>query len=136
MQTSKKILMVFLLPYLISLSVLAQTNAQGNKIYLYLYADRLPNFNGGIDKLKPFLKQNLKWPDNITDVQGTVLLSFIVSADGNITNIKIEKSLSKVFDDEAKRVVKLMPKWIPGQVGNSNVNVKIYLPIDFFIRDE
>jgi periplasmic protein TonB len=130
---NKKIIILVLMPCLISLSALAQTNAQSNKSYLYLYTDKLPEFKGGFDKMKLFLKQNLKWPDRYTDIQGTVLLSFIVTVDGDIANIKIEKSLSKAFDEEAKRVVKLMPKWIPGKVGNNKVAVKIYLPIDFFI---
>ena len=127
--------MFVFLPCLISLPALAQTHEKVNKAYLYLYTDKLPKFQGGFDKLKSFLKQNLKWPDNSSDIQGTVLLSFIVSANWNITHIKIEKSLSKVFDDEANRVVNLMPKWVPGKVGNNNVDVKMYFPIDFFIND-
>jgi periplasmic protein TonB len=130
---SKKILLLVLVPSLLSLSALAQTNKQIDKTYLYFYTDKLPEFKGGADKIKSFLKQNLKWPDRFTDIQGTVLLSFIVTVDGDIVNIQIEKSLSNAFDEEAKRVVKLMPKWIPGSVGNNKVPVKIYFPIEFVI---
>jgi hypothetical protein len=71
-----KILGLFLLSFLISLPALSQTHAQANKIYFY--ADKLPEFKGGYAELKGFLKQRLKWPDSGADVQGTVLLSFIV----------------------------------------------------------
>lgn len=130
-----KLLQFLVLFVLISSPASAQRSDQIYKVHLYLYVDKLPKFNGGSEKLKSFLTQNLKWPDNGMDVQGTVLLSFIVSDKGNITNIKVEKSLSKVFDDEAKRVIKLMPKWIPGKLDNNNVNVKMYFPIDFKISN-
>lgn len=130
---NKKILILVLVTCLLGRSALTQTNKQIDKTYLYFYTDKLPEFKGGADKLKSFLKQNLKWPDRFTDIQGTVLLSFIVTVDGDIVKIKVEKSLSDAFDEEAKRIVKLMPKWIPGSMGNNRVPVKIYFPIEFVI---
>jgi protein TonB len=134
MKTSKTIFLVFTLFTLTKLPALGQISDQVNKVYTYLYVDKIPEFNGGAKKLKQFLDQNLKWPDSITDIQGTVLLSFIVSDRGNITDIKVEKTLLKSFDDEAKRVIMLMPKWIPGTLDNHYINVKIYFPIDFKIN--
>jgi protein TonB len=128
-----KIIIISLLPFLVGATVLAQSGMPIGKVYIY--ADKFPQFKGGFAKIKLFLKQNLKWPDNSTDIQGTVLLSFIVSVEGGITSVKIEKSLSPKFDEEAKRVVKLMPKWVPGKVGQNNVNVKVYFPIEFAINN-
>jgi protein TonB len=79
------------------------------------------------------MKQNLKWPDNTEDVQGTVLISFVVLKNGNLSEVKIEKSLYPLFDAEALRVVKSMPKWVPGKIGNKEVDVKVYFPVDFYV---
>jgi TonB family protein len=82
------------------------------------------------------MKQNLKWPDNIEDVQGTVLISFVVLTNGNLAEVKIEKRLFPAFDAEALRVVKSMPKWMPGRIGNKAVDVKMYFPVDFYVVNE
>jgi periplasmic protein TonB len=101
-----------------------------------LYVDTIPKFKGGASYLKRFIKQNLKWPDNTEDVQGTVLLSFVVLSNGNIANVKIEKPLSSAFDAEAIRLVKSMPKWVPGKVGHKVVDIKMYFPVDFNVVNE
>lgn len=102
---------------------------------VYLYVDKLPLFSGGNGELKRFINTNLRWPQTELDVQGSVLISFIVTKSGNIENPKIERSLFKTFDDEAIRVIKLMPKWKAGEFKKNRVNVKLYLPIDFFLKD-
>jgi protein TonB len=101
-----------------------------------LYVDTIPKFKGGAGYLNRFIRQNLKWPDNTEDVQGTVLVSFVVLSDGNIANVKIEKPLFPAFDAEAIRLVKSMPKWVPGKVGNKVVDIKMYFPVDFNVINE
>lgn len=63
-----------------------------------------------------------------------MLLSFVITKKGNIESIKLEKFLLKQFDNEAIKVIKLMPKWNSGLLNGKKVNVKIYLPIDFFLK--
>jgi protein TonB len=132
---SKKFAILFLIQLFVGASLQAQAHVKLKSPYLYLYTDKLPRYPGGVGKLKLLLRENLKWPVNGPDAQGTVLLSFIVSSDGTISDIKVEKSLTKEFDDEAKKVVSLMPKWIPGKIGNNNVDVKMYFPVDFFLNE-
>jgi periplasmic protein TonB len=111
----------------------AQSSKQSEPVFLYLNVDKIPRFPGGVNALSAFLSKNLKYPDKAIDVQGTVLLSFVVLKNGRISNLIIEKSLLKKFDGEAKRVIGLMPKWIPGEIDNKQVDVKLYFPIDFSI---
>ena len=104
------------------------------KPVLYLYVDEMPKYEGGHKKLKEFIDHNIQWPGEF-DGQGTVLTSFVVTKNGNITNVKIEKSLCVECDAEAIRLIKLLLKWIPGKVNFQNVDVLIYLPIKFKIEN-
>ena len=104
-----------------------------SKPILYLMADELPIFKGGKNKLQEYLNENLKWPDQI-DVNGTVLVSFIVRSDGSINDIKIEKNLQIDCDKEALRVIKLMPKWKPGKLHGKSVDIIMYFPIRFILH--
>lgn len=100
---------------------------------LYLYVDEMPKFTGGQSALKRFIDINLKWPGEF-DGQGTVLTSFIITKDGSVKNIKIEKELCNECNIEAIRIIKLLPKWIPGKINHKKVDVMIYLPIKFKIE--
>ena len=135
MKINKKRVTILMLGMLLNLVVSAQRYIPSKMTYLYLYVDKLPQFKGGPNQLKLFLKHNFHWPDGYLDVQGTVLTSFIISSDGIVKNVKVEKSLNQEVDDEAIRVISSMPKWIPGRVSNKNVDVKMYLPFDLFINE-
>ncbi len=76
------------------------------------YPDCEPEFPGGIDSLWAFLKENVHRPEGSREVEGMVLVEFVVEVDGSISEPKILKSLTPELDAEAIRVVKLMPKFI------------------------
>jgi len=97
---------------------------------LYLYVDEMPKFIGGQSALKKFIDTNLKWPGEF-DGQGTVLTSFVITKDGSVKKIKIEKELCIECNNEAIRIIKLFPKWSPGKINHEKVEVMIYLPIKF-----
>lgn len=100
----------------------------------YLDVDEMPKFIGGNNKIKDIIDQNIQWPGEF-DGQGTVLISFIVTKNGNIDKIKIEKGLCDECNSEAIRLVKLLNKWIPGKINSYNVDVILYLPIKFKISN-
>ena len=64
-------------------------------------------------------------------IQGKVLVKFTVKSDGSISNIRVTKSVDPYLDKEAVRVVKSMPRWIPGTQDGKPVNVEYTLPITF-----
>ena len=92
--------------------------------------EQAPTFNGD---LKAFLSQNVKYPKKAMEngVQGRVLVSFIVETNGSISNVKVVRSVDPELDAEALRVVKKMPKWIPGMQKGKAVRVRFTLPISF-----
>lgn len=93
------------------------------------------SFPGGEKALNQFLSDNLDFPDICLDMQagGKVYMKFIVEKDGSITNVELEanKTDCDAFVDEAKRVIGLMPKWIPGTVGGDTTKIQCRLPINF-----
>ena len=100
---------------------------------IHRIVDQLPEFSGGKEALFKFLAQNLRIPYTDADrkVFGQVMVRFVVFKDGTIGNVGIIKSLAPAADEEAIRVVKAMPKWIPGKLKGTDVNVEMGLPIRF-----
>ena len=80
-----------------------------------------------------FIRDNLKYPVIAQEngIQGRVILRFVVSKTGTIDNVTVLRSLDPTCDKEAIRVVKSMPKWIPGKQNGNNVPVYFTLPVVF-----
>lgn len=97
----------------------------------YTYVEESAHFPGGDKELADFLVKNIKFPNSEADVRGKVYLSFIVEKDGSLTNIKVLRGLYFPINEEAIRVVKLMPKWIPGKHNGEIVRQQYILPIKF-----
>lgn len=98
--------------------------------------DEMPVFPGGFEKYITFLQQNIIYPQLAKDslIEGTVYIEFIVEKDGNISNIMVKPKTKKVgggCEEEALRVVRMMPKWNPGKQKGKPVRVKMILPVKF-----
>lgn len=96
--------------------------------------EQMPAFPGGNYALLKYLEENVRYPDTEACVSGRVIVRFLINEDGSISEVKIAKSLSPEFDEEAIRVVKAMPKWIPGMQMGERVKVSYTLPISFKIK--
>lgn len=96
----------------------------------------MPQFPGGNSELMRYLGTNIKYPTIAAEngIQGRVVLKFVVSKDGSISNIQIVRSLDPSCDKEAIRVVKGMPKWIPGMQNGHPVAVYFTLPVLFKLQ--
>ena len=90
-------------------------------------------FPGGEEALFKWLSENIKYPSiaKEQEIQGRVMLQFVVNRDGSIVDIKILKSPDKSLSKEAERVVKMMPKWKPAKQGNKTVRSNFRLPVNF-----
>ena len=105
-------------------------------INVYDCVEQMPSFPGGSQKLKEFIEENLRYPKELEEscVQGRVIVRFIVERNGKLSNVKVVKSVDPVLDKEALRIVKLMPRWIPGRQNGITVRVKCYIPIIFRLK--
>ena len=98
--------------------------------------EQMPSFPGGNTALMKFLNENIHYPVVAQEngVQGRVVVSFVVKRDGHITDVQIGRSVDPSLDKEAQRVVKSMPKWIPGKQNGSAVRVKFNVPVSFRLQ--
>lgn len=90
-----------------------------------------PEFPGGMDSLFRFIRENLKYPSPEPCFQGRVAIRFIVTKEGKITRPKVIKGIDPGIDEEAMRVVRLMPDWVPGRRNGEAVNVYFTIPVLF-----
>ena len=93
----------------------------------------LPQFPGGAVELMKWLTKNLRYPPKAQQqkVQGKVVAVFYVEKDGSITGLNIVRSLSAECDQEALRVLGMMPHWTPGIQRDKPCRTKVQIPIVF-----
>lgn len=102
---------------------------------IFMSAEQPPMFPGGMDALMKYLNDNIQYPMIALEngVSGTVVLQFVVSKTGKITDIKVLNSVDRALDEEAVRVVSKMPDWQPAKQNGNNVAVYFNLPVRFVI---
>lgn len=112
-----------------------QNESESNKIFNGDDVDQQPSFPGGTNALNTFIVSNLKYPVFAQEkgIQGRVVVKFIVEKDGSISNVEVDRSVPGL-DNEAMRVVKAMPKWIPGQINGKAVKVECSHPFVFRLQ--
>lgn len=96
--------------------------------------DIMPEPYGGAAAWAKFLQKNLRYPD--TELQGRVVISFIIERDGRLTDLNIVKGVDNLLDREALRVLKMAPAWKPGQQNGKPVRVKYTIPIVFQMNEQ
>ncbi len=98
--------------------------------------EQQPEFPGGLAALGEFLRKNLRYPKEASNagMAGKVYLEFVVRADGSIDRIQVQKGVGFGCDEEARRVVGLMPKWRPGKQSGRAVPTRFTLPILFALE--
>ena len=103
---------------------------------VFMVAEQMPEFPGGMKELLKFLQNNLKYPENAmkNNVQGRVIVQFVVEKDGTPTEFKVARSVDPDLDAEALRVLQTMPKWKPGMQRGKIVRVKFTVPVSFKLQ--
>ena len=101
--------------------------------YIFDVVDQMPQFPGGDQKLLEFISKHLKYPVTAQDfdIQGKVICRIIISKTGKVKRPEILRSLDRACDNEALRVLKTLPRFIPGKLKGKVVNVYYTLPVIF-----
>jgi TonB family protein len=128
----------FLVFCLFSIQIAIGQTPVVDKTYEIFELEKRPEFPSGDAGLSAYFSKNLRYPalareDNI---QGTVIVNFMIDSTGAISNAQCVKSIGSGCDEEALRVIKAMPKWIPGVVNHKKVKVMFTIPIRFQLTDE
>jgi TonB family protein len=95
--------------------------------------DRVPEFPGGQDAMYAYLGKAVHYPDSAKakGIKGKVYIGFVVEADGAVTEVEVVKGVDPLLDEEAMRVVRLMPRWTPGEQNGKPVRIRMRLPMNF-----
>src|SRR5690606_1784840 len=97
---------------------------------IFTYVSQMPEFPGNVNE---YFYKNLRYPDfaRENNIQGKVILRFVVSEDGSISDVQVQRGIGGGCDEEAIRVLKKMPKWKPGKQNGVPVKVYYSVPISF-----
>lgn len=100
---------------------------------VFSVVEQMPEFPGGTEELYKFLGENIKYPTQAREngISGKVFVNFVVEPSGAITNVKLLRGISGGCDEEAIRVVKMLPRWKPGKQNGKAVRVSFNLPVNF-----
>ena len=133
----KKLILMSMMAVLCIMTMSAQKTVVSQKSQkVYDTVDQMPEFAGGMSALIDYLSTNIKYPQDAIkqNLSGRVMVMFVVETDGSVSNVKVAKNVFPSLDAEAVRVVKAMPKWIPGRHKGKIVRVNYIVPIVFSIK--
>ncbi|MDZ7935877.1 MAG: TonB family protein [Emticicia sp.] len=103
---------------------------------VYTKVSESPAFPGGVKEMYPFIAKNLKYPEEAkrNNIKGKVFIKFIVRKDGSISDISILQGIGYGCEEEAMRIIEMMPKWNPGKQNGVPVNTYFTMPIAFILE--
>ncbi|MDR2473363.1 MAG: energy transducer TonB [Tannerella sp.] len=104
--------------------------------YVFVTVERMPEFPGGPEALLQWIADHVKYPPIAAEngIQGRVACNFVVNADGTIQDVQIVRSVDPNLDKEAIRVLKMLPKFKPGEQRGKPVRVKFSVPVRFKLQ--
>jgi len=100
--------------------------------------DPIPGYPGGDKARIDFFRENLVYPKEAWEngIEGTVYVKFVIEKDGSITQVEVVRGVTEVLDEEAMRIIKMMPKWIPATQRGKAVATRFTMPIKFSLGDK
>ncbi|MFA4852284.1 MAG: energy transducer TonB [Bacteroidales bacterium] len=137
----KTIKVLFILLVILSIKANAQktdTSISKKTDVVLIIVEVMPLYPGGEEAMFKFIGDNTIYPIIAKEkgVSGTVIVTFVVEKDGSISNVNLLKDIGGGCGEEAVRVVKAMPRWIPGKQNGVNIRVQYNLPIRFTLGNE
>lgn len=132
----RKLLPLLLMLFAVSTSLMAQTNTintekhEDQKVPLI---DEMPEFTDGDAALSRYIQGQLVYPQKEKDlkVEGIVLVRFAIQEDGTVAEVAVSRGINTALDEEAVRVIKLLPKFAPGKQNGQPVKSYKILPVEF-----
>lgn len=121
------------LPVADSVAVESASVSAAEEDSVYLTADVMPEFPGGMEALMKYISEHIVYPKAALQkkIEGRVLVSFVIEKDGHVSNATVVRSVHPLLDAEALRVVSALSQWHPATVKGKQVRVKYSIPIAF-----
>ncbi|MCR5050414.1 MAG: energy transducer TonB [Paludibacteraceae bacterium] len=102
-----------------------------------LAPEQMPEYPGGMSALFSFIAENVQYPEEAkkADKGGRVLCAFVITKTGKVTDVHVVRSSdTQCLDDEAVRVISMLPNWKPGTVKGKPVDVAFTIPVNFTLK--
>ena len=103
---------------------------------IFISVEQMPQFPGGDEALLKYLSSHINYPPMAAEnnVQGRVVVQFVVDKTGKVGEVTVVRSVDKELDREAVRVCKSLPKFVPGRQNGQPVSVWYTLPVTFKLQ--
>ncbi len=103
---------------------------------VFTAVEQMPAFPGGDAELMKYLSSHINYPPMAMEnnIQGRVIVQFVVTKTGKVGEVKVVRGVDRDLDNEAVRVVKSLPDFIPGRMNGQAVNVWYTLPVTFKLQ--
>jgi len=103
---------------------------------IFTVVESMPGYPGGDAARMKFLQENIKYPQMAREsgIQGTVYVTFVVETDGSVTDVRVLRGIGGGCDEEAIRVINMMPNWVAGKQRGKPVRVQFNMPIKFTLQ--
>ena len=120
---------------MVETSNLTEVFSPDDSLEVFNMAEQMPSFVGNEDALYAYVSKNIIYPLKAKEnnIEGRVVVRFIIEKDGAVSNIEILRKLGFGCDEEVIRLIKSMPKWIPGKQNGKPVRVYFTMPISFIL---
>lgn len=116
--------------------IVEEKKPEPKKDEIFTAVEQMPQFPGGDAELYKWISSHIKYPTMAAEnnIQGRVTVRFVVKEDGSIGRVEVLRGKDPDLDKEAQRVVKTLPKFIPGKMNGRAVQVWYTLPINFKLQ--
>jgi protein TonB len=103
---------------------------------IFIHAEVMPEYEGGAEAMMKFIQKKIRYPrvPREIGIDGTVYVQFIVNGDGSVSDVKVIRGVHRDYDNEAIRVISMLPSWRGGRHNGRPVSVRMVLPIKFNIK--
>ncbi|MFW5915982.1 MAG: energy transducer TonB [Bacteroidota bacterium] len=100
----------------------------------FVVVENMPEFEGGgINAFREYVQKNIEYPTTASEngIEGSVFVRFVVDTDGSVTDVEVMRGVDPSLDEEAMRVIRDAPEWVPGEQRGEKVRVQFTIPIVF-----
>lgn len=117
----------------VSLQSLPEVAEDADTSMVFVMAEEMPEFPGGVDSLSAFLVRNIQYPQEAKEnkIEGHVYVQFVVEKDGEVSHIRVLRDIGGGCGEEVQRVLRLMPRWTPGKERGKPIRCLFTLPVNF-----
>lgn len=126
-----------LFPLVVTLLLFVSSIVNGQDNNVYTSVDKLPRLKGAGNNIGQYLQKQIDYNDayKLQGIEGEVWVSFIVRANGEITDVELEKGIDENLDAEVIEAVKATNKWKPGKINRNDVDTQMRIPIRFALSN-